>query len=149
MSLKSDYYKNVLLSISRGYHKGVPSNAKIMYLLAIMKGIERGILLGNRFNYEPQLIALYKETCEEYEPNKVATLFYKPFYHSKGEQYYVLRLKTGAQIPAKSHTPSTKFLREQVEYAALDEELWDLLQDAEIREEYRQALIRRFLQSTK
>lgn len=146
MSLKSDYYKNLILAMTRGSHKGVMSNAKPLYLLAIMNGIERGILIGNRLNYENKLMQLYDEVCKLYEPDKVPTLFYKPFYHTKGEPYYMLKLKIGAVVPPKQHTASTKFLREQVSYACLDEELWDLLQDAEIREEFRQAIIRRFLQ---
>ena len=79
------------------------------------------------------------------QPDKKPAMFYKPFFHSKSEQYYTIKWKSGVAINKASHTPSAKYLRENVEFAALDDELWNLLQDAEIRNELRESIVNRFL----
>ena len=44
-----------------------------------------------------------------------------------------------------SSTPSAKYLREHLQYAKLDDELWKLLQDADNREYFRRNIINRYL----
>lgn len=146
MSLKKTYYKNLVLSLSRGTYKGLVSNAKPLYLLTIIRGIEEGLLLGNKLEYSSSLIDLYNDVCNQYEPQRKATLFYKPFFHTTNEPFYFISWRNRIAPPQSVHTPSAKFLREHVEYAALDDELWDLLQDAETREEFKQLIIAHFLQ---
>ena len=48
-------------------------------------------------------------------------------------------------VPRQAHTPSMMFLKNQVEYAALDDELWELLQGPVVRNDYREAIIKKFL----
>ena len=43
------------------------------------------------------------------------------------------------------HTPSAKYLREHLQYAKLDDELWELLQDAENREYFKQNIMNRYI----
>lgn len=145
MGLKVSYYKNIILSLSRGYNKGIASNAKPLYLMAIFKGIEQGLIIGNILRFNKDLEQLYIDTCMEYEPDKKPAMFYKPFFHSKSEQYYTIKWKSGVAINKASHTPSAKYLRENVEFAALDDELWNLLQDTEIRNDFKNTIIKRFL----
>ena len=55
------------------------------------------------------------------------------------EDFYFIKGK-------KAHTtPSAKFLRENVEYACLDDDLWELMQDPETRNELRDAIIKHFI----
>lgn len=147
MSLKSSYYLTAILSIHRGWNKGKFSNAKPLYFLSIIKCIEDGVILGNRFIYNAQIENAYLDTCALYEPNVKPAPFYKPFYHSIKESYYDIKWINGKLPEHKWHTPSAKFLRENVEYAYLDDGLWELLQDKEIRDEYRKAIISHFLTS--
>lgn len=60
-----------------------------------------------------------------------------PFYH--------LVWKEENRPPIKGHTPSAKYLQEHLLYAKLDDELWELLQNAEYREFIRKSIITRFL----
>lgn len=144
-NIELSYYKNLLLSIHRGWTKGHFSNAKPLYFLAITEGISSGKILKNKLFYENSLEALYLETCNLYEPEIKAAPFYKPYFHYSREEYYNIQWKEGA-VPAHSwHTPSAKFLREHAVYAFLDNKLWYLLQDPEIREDFKQSVIKRYL----
>lgn len=145
MSLKASYYKNLILSMNRGYNKGIVSNAKSQYLLAIFKGIEEGILIGNKILFEPAISNLYLDVCHLLEPWRKPAMFYKPYFHMKSEPFYYIKWKNGINIKNALRTPSAKFLRENVEYACLDDDLWELLQDPDTRNELRDAIIEHFI----
>lgn len=145
MSLKASYYKNLILSTNRGYNKGIASNAKPLYLLSLFKGIEEGILLGNRIKFDEIISNLYMEECHLFESWRIPAKFYKPFFHLQSEPYYYIKWKDGVRIVNALRTPSAKFLRENVEYACLDDDLWELLQDADTRNELRDAIIEHFI----
>lgn len=49
--------------------------------------------------------------------------------------------------PRQAESPSGKFLAENVDYAYLDDTLWELLQDKSVREEYKEAIITHFLKT--
>ena len=73
------------------------------------------------------------------------SFFIRPFFHLSSASFYHLIWKQGAEVLKKSTTPSAKYLREHLLYAKLDDELWELLQDAESREYIKQSIIRRYL----
>ena len=66
MSLQTSYYRNVILSIHRGWKNGLYSNAKPLFLLTIIKGIEDGFILGNRIPYSKEINLSYKLLCQKY-----------------------------------------------------------------------------------
>lgn len=66
-------------------------------------------------------------------------------YHLGSSEYYHLVWKTNSRPPMNTHTPSEKYLRENLMYAKFDDELWGILQDAESREYIRRNIITRFL----
>lgn len=146
MSLKSDYYKNLLLSISRGNYRGLFSNAKPFLLIALFDAIKEGHIIGNVIKFDnTHLISLYRTISHEFEPTNRPTPFAKPFFHLNSEPFYIIRFKPDLSHPKQSTTPSSKFLREQVEYASFDDDLWNLLQEPDVIEEYRQAIIQHFI----
>ena len=73
----------------------------------------------------------YKELQEKYE---VPTPYQYPLYFMENELFYHLKWKAEK---IKTHTPSAKLVRENVEYAYFDDELWILLQDKSILKEFR------------
>ena len=73
--------------------------------------------------------------------NSVAIM---PFFHLNKESFYHIKWKEGKEITSYSRTPSAKYLRENVEYAKLDDELWHILQDSSNREIIKQAIINKY-----
>ena len=147
MNLKTSYYKNSILSIHRGFAFGIPSNAKPLFLLSIIKGIEEGVIIGNKFEYEERLETIYSKLCSQYESNRKAAPFYKPFFHSIREQYYSIKWKDGKLPEHKWHTPSPKFIKDNIDYAFLDDGLWDLLQEKSVRDEFCELIVNYYLKT--
>lgn len=73
------------------------------------------------------------------------SFFVRPFFHLSSASFYRLIWKQGVEQSNKASTPSAKYLRENLLYAKLDDELWELLQDAENRDYIKQNIIRRYL----
>ncbi len=66
-----------------------------------------------------------------------------PFYHIKSDGFTNL---VGYDSNLEyTHTPSAKYLRENVKYATFDNALWDLLQDEQSRDILRKTIINHFL----
>lgn len=134
MNLQVSYYKSCVLSIHRGLAFGVPSNAKPLFLLTIIKGIEEGTIIGNQIKYDDTIERKYNELCKLYEPSRKPAPLYKPFYHSDKENYYSIKWKNGHMPDHNYHTPSSRFIKDNMEYAYLESGFWDMLQDKEVRD---------------
>ncbi len=137
--LKISYYKNLLLSMTVAKSHGAINIAKPVLLLAIFDGIERVDIQGTRILYCEQLITRYNAIFQQYREAITPPVY--PYYYLDSEEFYYIK---GAK--AKT-TPSAKFLREHVEYASLDDDLWTLLQDAVIRDEFKEAIIKHYIKS--
>ena len=112
--------------------------AKPIMMLAIIKCIENGGIRANRILYTGSLITTYNELFRQFSNSAITSSVY-PFYYLGSEDFYFIKGK-------KAHTtPSAKFLRENVEYACLDDDLWELMQDPETRYELRDAIIKHFI----
>lgn len=134
----------MVLSIHRGIAFGTPSNAKPLLLLAIIKGIEDGNIIGNKIVFGEKIDNDYKMLCNSLEPRKKAALMFKPFYHSVREGYYNLKWKEGNLPIHKWHTPSAKFLREHLDFAFLDDGFWNMLQDKDARNAFKELIISKY-----
>lgn len=154
MSLLADTYKEVLLKTKRGNCRGKYSNAKPIFLLSIIDAIEEGVILGNKIAYDcKQLRDKYRSNyvaCQNdgkavFRANSSITPFCMPFFHLNAEPYYHIKWINAITPPPQAQSPSDKYLRTNVDYAFLDDELWELLQNADIRAEYRQSIVKNFL----
>ena len=125
-------YNDYLLQLKRGNYKGLVSNAKPIALLSIIAAISNSAVKENKILFD-NLISYYKEVNRKYGIIRVTPLSY-PFYHLATEPFYHLMWKVK---PIKRDAPPAKFIRDNIEYAYLDEELWDLLQVEEIREQFK------------
>lgn len=155
MSLLSDTYKVRILKTKRGHKNGVFSNAKPIMILAIIEAIDEGLLLGNciRFpNHELQKLytTIYSRNYTNegiYRANMNKTPFNMPYFHLNAEDFYHIKWKLGVTPPSQAESPSGKFLTENVDYAYLDDTLWELLQDKSVRDEYKEAIITHYLKT--
>lgn len=135
----------MLLSIRQGNGVNGKSIAKPVFFLSIMEAVSDMKLNTNHIlcddinikNSYARLMGRYEELCK--------VPFTVPYYHLASSAFYHLIWRTG-EIPSfQGHTPSAKYLRENLLYAKLDEELWDLLQDAESRKILKQSITKRYL----
>ena len=146
-SLKKRYYLNEVLRTQRGNSRGIPVNAKPLFVLALIDCIEESILKNNAITFpNKEIEAVYYNLCQSYEPKRKASPYILPYFHLVGESYFDIKWKGEKFIPnAHAHSPSAKFLRDNVEFAYLDQTLWDLLQDHNVREEFRTQIVNFFL----
>jgi putative restriction endonuclease len=136
-------YNEQIMRMRRGNYRGHILNAKPIYMLALIDSAVN--LADNRIIFDCETVReQYRQSYLFYINNQI-TPFIKPFYHLSSEPFYQLVWKEEPPGLNKEHTPSAKCLREQLDYAKLDDELWMLLQDKENREYLRQNIITRFL----
>lgn len=136
-NLQKSYYKGVICSIKQKITKGKANIAKPILLLTILNMIDRGELLGNRIVYNDLLKDRYRAILDEY--TKDLTPLRYPFYYMRNDGFYHIKGQTDLK------TPSEGYILKNVSYAYLDPELWDLLQDPQTRDEFREAIISHYL----
>lgn len=154
MTLSQLSYKDILLKTKRGNSQGVFSNAKPIFVITIIDAIHEGLIIGNRIDFnnkdiENLYIDNYRRCSssdyELYRANTKVTPYNLPFFHLNAESYYHIKWKEGVVPPKQAQSPSSKYLKENVDYTYLDDELWELLQSPEVRYDFRNALIERFI----
>lgn len=139
MDLRLQLYSELILKITRGNYRGVFSNAKPIYLLSIIDSIPN--LQFNKFTTEFKLLKdLYSRNLAKYDPRCKAS-FILPFFHLDTEPFYELVWKSTEKPNTHAHTPSAKYLREYLDHAKLDDDLWMLLQEEENRKYLRDCII--------
>lgn len=138
--LLRNYYYNALISMKQGINRNGEKNmAKPVLLLSIFEYIEREEIRENKIKYD-QIVEGYNNFNEKLGWT-LASVNY-PFYFLTSDGFYHLKWKGE---PIKTNNPTGKLIRENVEYAYLDDALWNLLQNVSVREEYREAIIRHYL----
>lgn len=142
-------YADMMLSLHTGSINGRAAVSKPIYIVAIMEAIEREMLPENKILISNDFIRnRFGQLYEQVNGNRKGyelSFFVRPFFHLSSAPFYQLKWKEGSAAPQKSTTPSAKYLREHLLYAKLDNELWDLLQDAESREYLKRNIIKRYL----
>ena len=112
--------------------------AKLIFLIALIDGVDRQVFKDNRFHFNSWLKWHYalmtdvtkdmaNDTTREFTPLKY------PFWHLQGEGFWHLHVKRHYRDPLG--TPSELWLRFNVSFAELDTDLWKLLEDRESRQE--------------
>jgi putative restriction endonuclease len=150
----SDTYLGLLLSTKRGNSHGIFSNAKPIFVISIIDAIEEGVIIGNtiRFDnkelleiYSGNYVSTFTDEDSVYRANLNITPYNLPFFHLNSEPYYHIKWNDGVVPPRQAQSPSNMYIRKNVDYAYLDEPLWNLLQDSAIREEFKQKIINHYL----
>lgn len=138
-SIAYDFYKSQLLKVKKKITNGKVMTAKLVLEVTIIEGIGRGVIKENRIYYDG-IAPLYTELSAKYNNT---TPLNTPFVFLSSDGFFHLRWKGNAVHFGKRH--SLKLLRESVLYAYLEEDLWTLLQDEEVRREYAEAIEREYL----
>lgn len=77
------------------------------------------------------------------EENLKPTPMWKPFFYLSSEPFYALVWRENPPYNLLKH-PSAKLLKEYLDYAKLDDELWKLLQDESNRAYLRECIIKNY-----
>ena len=113
---------------------GIKKIAKPVLLLALIKGIESGVFTVNRIEYDT-IAEIYKSVFLQYADmakQSEHTPPYHPFYHLHTSKFWHLSpLSPHAAISTSS--ASAAWLHNNVEYAYVDTNLWNLLQQKHYR----------------
>jgi len=131
-------YRDLILSMNCQKMNGRIIPAKPLVVLAIIDSIENKTASNNKISIEV-VRGVYNNLQAEYN---VGTPFQYPLYFMESESFYHLKWK-GDKIKTKA--PSNRMIRDNIEYAYLDNALWDLLQDSETRTNFRDAIINYYL----
>ena len=111
---------------------GTPN--KPILLLSVIEMILTGQITKNQIFFNAELIATFLRFWSQLEPVRKPDIGL-PFYHLRSDSFWHYQMKVGFEelIKAKVRirTPST--IRETVDYAYLDVELWQLLQNSRER----------------
>lgn len=122
---------------------GVAPNKPVL-LLAMIELIARGDIQQNQIYLSPELIAAFLKLWGELEINRRADIGL-PFFHLKSDGFWHFKAKPGFEFVElsanKVKVRSISSLRQTVDYACLDAELFLLLQHPESRNQLSLALI--------
>lgn len=142
-------YTEMMLSIHTGSINGKVALSKPLYITSIIEAIEWDALTENEIMISNEFIRKrFGQLYEQVNGNKKGyevSFFVRPFFHLSSASFYHLIWKQGVDLSKMASTPSAKYLRENLLYAKLDDELWELLQDAENRNYIKQNIISRYL----
>ena len=153
MSLVYNTYKTDLLRIKRGNCRGIFSNAKPIFMVSLIDAINEGLILGNKIPFASEGLkgiydynSAYNCSVQDIVRRNSFTEYRLPYFHMNAESFYHIKWKPELyDIPRQGESPSNKFMSTFVDYAYLDDGLWELLQDASVREEFRAAIINHYL----
>lgn len=147
-------YRDMLFKTKRGNNCGIVSNAKPLYVISIIDAIDEEVIIDNKIYFDcPNLLEIYKHNYMKHQndgksmfrANAKVTPFNMPYFHLNAEPCYHIKWKEGIKIPKQAQSPSNKFLKESVEFAFLDINLWNLLKNPLMRHNLQESLITKFI----
>jgi putative restriction endonuclease len=129
------------LNVSRS--AGIAPNKPVL-LLAVIELIHRGDIQHNQIYLSPELIAAFTKLWTELEINRKDDIGL-PFFHLKYDGFWHFKAKPGYEFVESSQNKvkvrSLSAIRQTIDYAYLDVELWKLLQQPESRNQLLLTLI--------
>lgn len=149
VNLKVLLYEDLFCRLRLGTVAGRKALSKPIFLMTVIKCVGDKTLLNNKLHFDNnQFINTFKELAEYYNDGihtAFMPFFIRPFFHLSSEPFYELIWKPEAKPHSRSILPSAKFLRENLAYAKLDDDLWEILQESTNREYLKQAIIAKHL----
>ena len=135
------FYTKRIMNIRQAKIRGEVIVAKPVLLLAIIDGIEAGAILANEImltewieSHYVMLMHMYMRNSQFDKPTDISN----PFWHLQSDGFWHLQFM---EEPQKGTTPSKRWLRENISFAYLDDDLWLLLQNKEWRMKLRDYIV--------
>jgi putative restriction endonuclease len=155
-----NHYKKCFSTLHTAKSQGYSAPHKPLLLLSIIDLVERGVIRDNRIELSDALIATFKSNAARYIGH--STLFTpnigQPFYHLQHEPFWHLipmeastSFNIAADSPAdygqKTVSYAISTLRSTYRHALIDEELFQLLRNEDVRAQLRVTLISEYFAS--
>jgi predicted restriction endonuclease len=136
-----DIYRLMFASLRRGNTMGVYSKAKPIFLITLIDYIL--LCKDNKFKWGNKQFQ-EKYLCNyNMGENLIPTSLWKPFFYLSSEPFYSLVWRESP--PNKLlKSLSARLLKEYLDYAKLDDELWELLKDESNRLYLRDSIIKNY-----
>ena len=136
------YYAQKFKTIKVDTAHGIAPHKPIL-ILCVIELIGQNIINKNRIDLSPELIAAFLKywsllvTTKKHHSN-----IHLPFFHLRGVKFWHLKVDSRIDVIMKNFQPKgINSLRKVVEYAYLDNELFDLLQNSANRNQLVQIII--------
>lgn len=123
------YYQSRIGQMRQGSvgHDRIRIIAKPVLILSLIKGIKSGHFRYNKFTFD-ELDSLYKQEFSRYfiegKQENLTPLCY-PFYYLQTDGFWHISWQDKATT--KTDAPSTAWIKRNVDYAYIDDELWLLI----------------------
>lgn len=141
-----NHYINCFSSLHTMKKLGKPAPHKALLLLSVIDLVERGIITDCRVPLSDSLEKQFKHNNTKLLGESI--LFQPrisyPYYHMRSEPFWQLVSHTGGQVQNISNY-SISNLRKHIAYARIDEELFGLLKNPNVRAKLRVLLISTYL----
>ncbi|MBD2099498.1 HNH endonuclease [Leptolyngbya sp. FACHB-261] len=135
MSKDLHYYEDKFsrLNVNRHRKRGV-APYKPALLLAVIELIEQGLLTQNRVFISADLIATFIKYRDLLGPESYQADLAQPFFYMRSDGFWHLKAQPGLEaVVSKGVLTTLKKLRDTVQYAYFDDELFSLLNDSTSR----------------
>lgn len=145
--LLAKYYLDKFLKMHCAHVYGRKILAKPIFVLTIIAAISDKVITENKFYWERNSVAkqfheLYQSLYVSFLPNDYLTPMYKPFFHLKNDGFWHLNVNDDNSMVKVA---SVNFLKTNLNYAYLDQELWGILQDHNYREYFQTQIIHKYI----
>lgn len=139
------HYAKRIMNIKKAKIHGEVIVAKPVLLVSLIDGVGENVFIDNEFKLSGWLESHYKVLMSEYTRSSrfpKITGIENPSWHLVTDGFWSLQYY---QEPQAGVTPSKKWLKDNVEFAYLDEELWILLQNKKWRLRLRDYIVEKKL----
>jgi putative restriction endonuclease len=150
MNYLSAYIKKLSRLRTAKIH-GFSAPHKPVLLLAIITRIEKGEIENNKIYIDPDLVATFKDLWHRLvHSTTFSANFSLPFYHLKSDGFWHLHTCIGREIllTASHSIKSFAQLKEVIDYASFNEDLFTLFTNQHTREMLKQTLLSTYFPST-
>lgn len=125
------HYRERIMHLNQNREHGRTNIAKPALLLAVIQLVDEQQICSNRFTLTMEVEKKYCDLYQQYNWNNHVTPICYPFYHLKNDGFWHIRWIGTEKV---MDSPSKKFLRDNIDYVFLDDDLWFLLQHRDWRQ---------------
>lgn len=124
-------YSNAFKNLKRGAAPQGKAPHKVVLLLSVLQAYQNKLILRNQICVSPELILLFKSNWNDLVITNHVCNFALPFWHLKGDKFWHLRANTGFEnfIQMKESVSSINQLNNIVDFAFLDDNLFEIMMD--------------------